>query len=187
MRPPQVDERHFGNERSRLMPGRQQAVVGPTHDVARPRIRVGDIRFSRFVIDALDLSTYSRRTRADSLSTRPPRCTTSLARGRSANRHRRTGRSLARRDRSWIPFPSPQPQSTVCRCQIVRFPGHPTGFPTDGAVLVSVRPRTSRERTLPTTLDRFVSDLPWIEAQGRAAAPPGADGRGQTVPFRCRA
>jgi hypothetical protein len=113
MRPPQVDERHFGNERSRLMPGSQKAVVGPTHDVARPRIRVGDIRFSRFVIDALDLSTYSRRTRADSLSTRPPRCTTSLARGRSANRHRRTGRSLVRRDRSWLPLPSPRPQSTV--------------------------------------------------------------------------
>jgi hypothetical protein len=63
-------------------------------------------------------------------------------------------------------LPPPQPQSTVCRCQSVRFPGHPTGFPTDGAVLVSVRPRTSRKRSLPTALGRSISEISSIEAQG---------------------
>jgi hypothetical protein len=52
----------------------------------------------------------------------------------------------------------------------------------DGAVPVSVRPRESRKPSLSTASSGIVLDIPWIEAQGRVSAPPGADGRGQTVP-----
>jgi hypothetical protein len=55
----------------------------------------------------------------------------------------------------------------------------------DGAVPVSVRPRESRKPSLSTASSGIVLDIPWIEAQGRVAAPQGADGRGQTVPRTC--
>jgi len=85
-----------------------------------------------------------------------------------------------------LPSASIHGQSTACRCQIVRFPGHPLLFSTDSAIPVLVRTRTSRKRSLPTTLDGSVLETSWIEAQGRVAAPPGDDGRGQKVPHPVR-
>jgi hypothetical protein len=106
-------------------------------------------------------------------------------RGRCRRRRRRGSRAARTREpsdpsRQRLPAlpPSPEAQSTVCRCQIVRIPNHSRGFPMDGAVPVSVRPRESRKPSLSTASSGIVLDFPWIEALGWVAAlTPSPEGR----------